>query len=100
MQALGLLFLVIASAFTGGPFTGGPLFVLRDTVWYPVALAMGRVYCEAFLALALWQFVWLFPREPRARWARTIGKLFLAGAGAVSTLPFATTSPVPDNPRP
>ena len=51
---------------------------------------MAPVYCEAFLALALWQFVWLFPGEPKPRWARTIGKSFLAAASIVGVLLFAS----------
>ena len=54
------------------------------------ASAVAPVYCETFLALALWQFVWLFPSEPKPRWARTIGKGFLVAASAVGLLLFAS----------
>ena len=65
VQALGLLFLVIASAFAG------PLLVaLKGTGWSGLATTFTPLYGEAFLALALWQFVWLFPSVPKPRWAR------------------------------
>ena len=78
VQALGLLFLVIASAFTT------PLLVLlRGSPFSTLAALLEPLYAEAFLALALWQFVWLFPSEPKPHWARTIGKTFLVVASAV-----------------
>src|SRR4030095_2373933 len=82
-QALGLLFLVIASAFAGGP-----LMLLPGTAWSTLASIVTPLYSEAFLALALWQFVWLFPSEPKPRWARTIGKSFLVAASVVGVLLF------------
>ena len=75
VRALGLFFLVIASAFAG------PLLILlRGTTLSGVAAVVEPLYSEAFLALALWQFVWLFPSEPKPRWARRIGKGFLVAA--------------------
>ena len=47
-----------------------------------------RSTAEAFLALALWQFVWLFPSEPKPHWARTIGKTFLIAASVVGITLF------------
>ena len=47
---------------------------------------------EAFLALALWQFVWLFPSEPKPRWARRIGKGFLVAASTVGLTLFAANA--------
>jgi hypothetical protein len=87
LQALGLLFIVIASAFTT------PLMiVLRGTPFAPIAAFLEPLYCEAFLALALWHFVWLFPSEPKPRWARTIGKTFLVVASAVGVTLFASNA--------
>ena len=51
-----------------------------------------RWYCEAFLTLALWQFVWLFPSEPKPRWARTIGKSFLVAASAIGVTLFLSNA--------
>ena len=50
------------------------------------------MYGEAFLALALWQFVWLFPSEPKPRWARLIGKIFLVVSGALGLTLFAANA--------
>ena len=87
VQALGLLFLVIASAFAGHCWPScarrpGPAF----------ASLVVPLYCEAFLALALWQFVWLFPSEPKPRWARTIGKTFMLLSGALGLTLFAANA--------
>ncbi len=87
VQALGLLFLIIASAFAG-PL----LFVLRGTAWTPLAVTVTKIYSEAFLALALWQFVWLFPSEPKPRWARTMGKTFLVLSGVLGLTLFTTNA--------
>ena len=87
VQALGLLFLVIASAFAG------PLLVaLKGTGWSGLATTFTPLYGEAFLALALWQFVWLFPSVPKPRWARLIGKIFLVASGALGLTLFAANA--------
>jgi hypothetical protein len=87
VRALGLFFLVIASAFAG-PL----LIVLRGTTLSGVAAVVEPLYTEAFLALALWQFVWLFPSEPKPRWARRIGKSFLVAATTVGLTLFAANA--------
>jgi hypothetical protein len=87
VQALGLLFLVIASAFAG-PL----LVVLEGTAWSRLASAFTSLYGEAFLALALWQFVWLFPTEPKPKWARVIAKIFLLVSGALGLTLFAANA--------
>jgi hypothetical protein len=48
LQALGLLFIVIASAFTS-PF----MIALRGTTFSMLASLLDPLYCEAFLSLAL-----------------------------------------------
>ena len=87
LQALGLLFIVIASAFTS-PF----MIALRGTTFSMLASLLDPLYCEAFLSLALWQFVWLFPSEPKPRWARTIGKAFLIAASVVGITLFVSNA--------
>jgi hypothetical protein len=87
VQALGLLFLVIASAFAGGV-----LVTLRGTTWSTIASLIDPLYGEAFLAFALWQFVWLFPTEPKAQWARTVGKSFLIAGAIVGIVLFASNA--------
>gem|GEM_PF-469529 len=87
VQGLGLLFIVIASAFTT------PLMIaLRGTAFSTLAAFLEPLYCEAFLTLALWQFVWLFPSEPKPRWARTIGKSFLVAASAIGVTLFLSNA--------
>ena len=88
VRALGLLFLVIASSFNNGPL----LELLNGGVWSTLASITAPLYTEAFLALALWQFVWLFPNEPRPPWARTIGKTFLVTSGIVGVALFAANA--------
>jgi hypothetical protein len=72
VQALGLLFLVIASAFAG-PL----LIVLRGSPFAVIAAFFEPLYADAFLSFVLWLFVWLFPSEPKPRWARMTGRGFL-----------------------
>ena len=87
VQALGLLFLVIASAFAN------PLVILlHDSSFSTLASAFEPLYSETFLALALWQFVWLFPSEPKPRWARRIGKTFLVVTSVVGVTLFASNA--------
>jgi hypothetical protein len=84
VRALGLLLLIIASSFNNGPLG----LLLEGTPWSTLASFSAPLYMEAFLALALWQFVWLFPTEPKQRWARTIGKVFLAASSIVGVALF------------
>jgi Protein kinase domain len=84
MQALGLLFLVIASAFAG-PL----LVVLRGSPLAPIAAFVAPLYADAFLAFVLWLFVWLFPSEPKPRWARTIGRSFLVVTSVLGLILFS-----------
>ena len=84
MQALGLLFLVIASAFAG-PL----LVVLRGSPFAPIAAFVAPLYTDAFLAFVLWLFVWLFPSEPKPRWARTIGRSFLVVTSVLGLILFS-----------
>jgi hypothetical protein len=87
VQALGLLFIVIASAFTS------PLMIaLRESPFATLAAFLDPLYCEAFLALALWHFVWLFPSEPKPHWARTIAKTFLVAASVVGVTLFTSNA--------
>jgi len=88
VQALGLLFLVIASSFNNGPL---PL-LLKGAVLSALTSLSAPLYTEAFLALALWQFVWLFPSEPKQRWARTIGKVFLLTSSIVGVVLFVANA--------
>jgi hypothetical protein len=87
VQALGLLFLVIASAFSG-PL----LVVLRGSPFAGIAAFSERMYADAFLAFVLWLFVWLFPSEPKPRWARTIGRSFLVAAGVLGLVLFTANA--------
>jgi hypothetical protein len=87
VQALGMLFLVIASSFCE-PL----LVVLRGSPFATAASIVQALAVDAFLALALWQFVWLFPSEPKPRWARTIGKSFLVLAAAVGITLFVANA--------
>jgi hypothetical protein len=87
VQALGMFFLVIASAFAG-PF----LLVLRDSSFSTLAWVVEPLYSETFLALTLWQFVWLFPSEPKPRWARRAGKCFLVAASVVGLTLFSANA--------
>jgi Protein kinase domain len=87
VQALGMLFLVIASSFCE-PL----LVVLRGSPFAAAASIVGALAIDAFLALALWQFVWLFPSEPKPRWARSIGKSFLVLASAVGVTLFGANA--------
>jgi hypothetical protein len=88
VRALGLLFLIIASSFNNGPL----LLLLKVGVLSTLASIAAPLYTEAFLALALWQFVWLFPSEPRPPWARMIGKTFLVASGIVGVALFAANA--------
>jgi len=88
VRALGVLFLVIASSFNNGPL----LQLLNGGGWSTLASIAAPLYTEAFLALALWQFVWIFPSEPRPQWARSIGKAFLVASGIVGIALFTANA--------
>lgn len=88
VQALGLLFLIIASSFNNGPL---PL-LLKGAVLSALTSLSAPLYTEAFLALALWQFVWLFPSEPKQLWARTIGRTFLLTSSIVGVVLFVANA--------
>jgi len=87
VQALGILFLVIAAAFTG-PM----LVILRGSPFEALAATFERLYADAFLALVLWQFVWQFPSEPKTGWARSIGKTFLVLASVTGVVMFTANA--------
>jgi hypothetical protein len=87
VQALGVLFLIIASAFAG-PL----LLVSTGRVWTAATSWVTPLYADAFLALALWQFVWLFPSEPKQQRARKIGRVFLAAAAGLGLTLFAANA--------
>ena len=84
VQALGMLFLVIAAAFTG------PMMVVlrSDGPFAALGGTFERLYADAFLALVLWQFVWQFPSEPKTPWSRTIGRSFLGLSGIIGVVIF------------
>jgi hypothetical protein len=78
VQALGVLFLIIASAFAD------PLLPARATnTWTAIASWARNVYADAFLSFALWLFVWLFPTEPRQPRARRVGRTLLVISGCL-----------------
>jgi hypothetical protein len=87
VQALGLFFLIIASAFAG-PL----LIVLRGSPFAGIAAFFSPLYADAFLAFVLWLFVWLFPSEPKPRWARTIGRCFLVVTGSLGLALFSANA--------
>ncbi len=87
VQALGLFFLIIASAFAG-PL----LVVLRGGPFAGIAAFFEPLYADAFLAFVLWLFVWFFPSEPKPRWAQTIGRSFLVVTSALGLLLFSANA--------
>lgn len=64
VQTLGVFYLIIGSAFADPLLPAQPEWTRH-------------LFFDAFLAMALWQFVWLFPTEPRQPLARRIGRAFL-----------------------
>ena len=78
VQALGMLFLIIASAFADPLLPRGSL--------------AGHLYADAFLALALWLFVWLFPSEPKQIRVRRIGRTFLVVAAGLGVALFTANA--------
>ena len=86
VQALGVLFLIIASAFAG------PLLVSAGHVWKTGVSSVSSLYADAFLALALWQFVWLFPNGPKQPRARKIGRFFLIASTIVAVALFVANA--------
>jgi hypothetical protein len=81
VQSLGVLLLIIASAFAD------PLLPVTQRSGSTAILGWARQICpDAYLAFGLWWFVWLFPSVPAEARARTIGRTFLsisAGLGLV-----------------
>ena len=72
-QSLGVLLLIIASAFADPLLPG-----TRQSESTAVIAWARRICPDAFLAFALWWFAWLFPTLPAEPRARTIGRTFLA----------------------
>jgi protein kinase-like protein len=86
-QSLGVLMLIIASAFAD------PLLPTVARGESTVVLAWVRQICpDAFLAFALWWFAWLFPTEPAEPHARTIGRTFLAISVGLGIVLFAANA--------
>ncbi len=83
-RALGVLFLLVSSAFATSVLPLAPAGGV--VVWAAYTLQI-----ESFLALSLWLFVWLFPSEPRADRARRLGKRFLTAGAVVGSLLFAAS---------
>lgn len=82
VHALGLLFLTIGAAFAR------PAVVAAGAVWPWLSTVAQTFFADAFLALALWQFVWVFPSEPRQPGARKAGRAFLAAGTIVGIVLF------------
>jgi hypothetical protein len=83
VQSLGVLLLIIASAFAD------PLLPLAQQSETRAVLAWARQVCpDAFLAFALWHFAWLFPTLPAEPRARTIGRTFLATSAGLGLALF------------
>jgi hypothetical protein len=81
VRSLGVLFIIIASAFAD-PLMPAP----SGNPWPAWAHWTAHATADAFLALALWQFVWLFPSEPSLPGARRLGRAFLTAATVVGAL--------------
>ena len=87
VQALGILLLVIGSAFTD------PLLPLTADTTVRSLLAQARhAYAEAFLAFTWWSFVWQFPTEPRPPRVRAIGRAFLVTSAGLGLVLFAANA--------
>jgi tRNA A-37 threonylcarbamoyl transferase component Bud32 len=82
-QSLGVLLLIIASAFVD------PLLPVLQQGGSVSVMSWARQICpDAFLAFALWRFAWLFPTLPAEPQARTIGRTFLAASAALGLVLF------------
>jgi hypothetical protein len=86
VQAFGALLLIIASAFAD------PLLPAMRPASSPIVEWAGHVHIDAFLAFALWWFVWLFPTEPRQPRARAFGRAHLKISAAVGLVLFAANA--------
>jgi hypothetical protein len=76
VQSLGVLLLIIASAFAD-PLL--PVLPVTERSESTAVIGWARQICpDAFLAFALWWFAWLFPTIPAEPRARRIGHTFLA----------------------
>jgi hypothetical protein len=85
VQALGMLLLIMASAFAD------PLLPRAAPGTVAGAVSWTRhLYADAFLAFALWWFVWLFPSVPRQRRARAFGQAWLAVAACLGGVLFVS----------
>lgn len=82
-QSLGVLLLIIASAFAD------PLLPVTQQGESTAVIAWVRQICpDAFLAFALWCFVWLFPSIPAEPRARRIGRTFMAASAGLGIVLF------------
>jgi hypothetical protein len=87
VQALGVLYLIIGSAFIN------PLLPLAGKTPLMSMFAWARnVYPEGFLAFAWWCFVWLFPTEPKPPRVRSIGRAFLVLSAGFGLLLFVANA--------
>lgn len=69
---LGMFFLLIASTFSDRLLLG-----LSGEVWLPIVTVLRRLPVDAFLAFALWQFVYAFPAPPFRDIDRRLTQFFL-----------------------
>lgn len=76
-QSLGVMLLIIASAFTD------PFLPVVDRGAWPIVSIAKYLYVDALLAFALWWFVWSFPSETREGRARHFGRVFLGASAAL-----------------
>ena len=89
-RSLGLFFLIVASAFADRFLLPGVLGGMRSGV---IDAVLG-VPTDAFVALALWLFVWWFPAVPLGATDRRVTKLFLRlSFAAAIVLVVATVTP-------
>lgn len=88
LQSLGLVFLIIGSAFAE-PLLPVAAAAGVSTVWGALLATFWAVQVDGFLALAFWLFVWQFPSEPKPAMARRVGKGFLAASAGVGVVLFA-----------
>jgi len=86
-QSLGVLLLIIASAFADPLLPG-----TRQSESTAVIAWARRICPDAFLAFALWWFAWLFPTRPADPQARTIGRTFLAIAAGLGLALFTANA--------
>jgi protein kinase-like protein len=85
VQALGVLLLIIASAFAD------PLLPWAASGGVAIVVSWIRhFYADAFLAFALWWFVWLFPSMPKQGGARRFGKAALVISACLGGVLFVS----------